>query len=222
MRDRGVLGLVNRERDRELDRNMVDRQTADRERDRDFDRDMMDRETAKQRDHHLLALLDREREREPNGTMVDRDTSKQRDNRLLTLLDRERDRDRGGKDIMELLDQELERRRDLQPGISNNGRSKKRWKAREQSHSDSEEGLRAEMEALRDDFRKLMKSTSRSRGAVGTKHSRQGVSAVDSVASRSSGRQEPVADIQFTHARTIDDGDGEDEDKDDDQDYSAC
>lgn len=213
MRDQGVLALVNRERDRELDRNMVDRQAADRERDREFDRDMMDRKIAKQRDQRLLALLDREMERELNGAMVDRETTKQRDNRLLTLLDRERDRDRRGKGIMELLDQELERSRDFHPGDRSSDRSKTRLEAREESSNDSDEGLRAEIEALRNDFKKLMRSASTKSGdAVQIGKARRGGTAVSGGTSRSSVRQEPPADVYFTPGRTTDDEDSEDED----------
>lgn len=177
MRDQGVLSLVNRERDRELDRNMVDRQTADKERDREFQRSLLDRETMKQRD-----------------------------SRLLTLLDRERDRDRGGKDIMELLDHELERRRDLRPGDSN-GQGQMRLKAITESDDESE-GLRAEMEALRGEFKKLMQSSSTSRGAVGAQKSRRGDSLVSSLASQSLERRDLSADNQQTYGRTTDAGDG--------------
>lgn len=172
-----MLSLVNRERDRELDRNMVDRQTADRERDREFQRSLLDRET-----------------------------TKQRDSRLLTLLDRERDRDRGGKDIMDLLDHELERRRDLRPGNSND-RRQMRLKASGESDNESE-GLRAEMEALRGEFKKLLQSTSTSRGAAGAQKSRRD-SLVDSLVSRSLEQRDPSADIQQIHGRRIDVGDGE-------------
>lgn len=179
MRDQGVLSLVNRERDRELDRNMVDRQIADRERDREYHRSLLDRET-----------------------------TKQRDSRLLTLLDRERDRDRGGKDIMELLDHELERRRDLPPGKTND---QGQMKLKTRGESDNESGgLRAEVEALRRDFKELMQSTSTSREAVGAKRFRQEDPLVSSTASQSLERRDPAADIQYTHGRTIgaDDGQG--------------
>ncbi|KAJ4417579.1 hypothetical protein N0V82_006052 [Gnomoniopsis sp. IMI 355080] len=216
MWDHGILGLVNRERDRELDRNMVNRQAADRERDREFDQDMVDRDIAKQRDQHLLALLDRERERQLNGAMVDRETTKQRDNHLLMLLDRERDRDRGGKGIIESLEQELERRRDLHPRNRSSDRSKTRLEPREESSNESDEGLRAEIEALRNDFKKLMGSASKSVNAVETKKTRRGIAAVSSGTLRSSGRQEPSADIRFAPGRTIDHEDSEDEDDGDD------
>lgn len=184
MRDQGVLSLVNRERDRELDRNMVDRQIADRERDREFQRSLLDRET-----------------------------TKQRDSRLLALLDRERDRDRGGKDIMELLDHELERRRDLRPGDSDD-RGQMRLKAKGESDAESE-GLRAEMEALRSEFKKMMQSSSTSRGAVGAQKSRRGDSLVSGLASRSLERRDSSADIQHTHGRTTNAGDGGNLDKED-------
>lgn len=184
MRDYGVLGFLDQERDRELDRNMVDRQIADRERDRELDRNIMDRETAKQRDHHLLALLDRER-----------------------------DPDCGGNSIIELLDQELGRKRDLYAETNTKRRSKKSWKASKQS-SENEEGLGAEIEALRHDIRKLLRSTSTNRVSDGIKEDEGSRSAVSGAALRSSGRRKPSADIHFTHGRTIDDGDGEDVDED--------
>lgn len=197
MRDQGVLGLANRERDPELDR------------------DMMDREIAKQRDHHLLALLDRERERELNEAMVDRDTTKQRDERLHTLLDR------GGKDIMELLTQKLERGRDLRPGGRTSGQNKMILKARGESRNNSEDGLRAEMEALRNDFRKLMRSASRTSGDVETKKARREDCAVSGVTSRLSGRQKPLADIRFTPGMAKNDEESEAVDDDESLDQSA-
>lgn len=185
MRDEGVPSLVNRERDRELDRDKVDRQIADRERDREFHRSLLDRET-----------------------------TKQRDSRLLTLLDRERDRDRGGKDIMELLDHELERRRDLRPGDGND-RTQMKLKARRESDYEND-GLRAEVEALRRDFRKLMQSTSTSRAAVGAKRSRQEDPLVSGLASQLLEGQDPSADIEYTHGRMIGADLGHDLDQDED------
>lgn len=182
MRDRGVLGLLNRERDRELDRNMVDRQAADRERDRELDRNMMDREIAKQRDHELLALLDRER-----------------------------DRDRGGRDLIELLGRELERRWNLRRETSAIHRSKEGFRA---SDSEDREGPEAEVEALRSDFKKLMKVTSKTRGSIETKTTNRGASPVSNLVSQPPGCLKPSADIKFVHGRTIDRKD-DDDDKDD-------
>lgn len=178
MRDQGVLSLVNWERDRELDRIMADRQTADRERDREFQRSLLDRETTRQHDSRLLALLDRERRS-----------------------------DRGGKDIMEMSDHELDRRRDLRPEDSD-AQTQMRLKARGES-DDGSQGLRAEMEALRCEFKELMQSTSTSRGAVGAKGSRRGDSLVSSLASRSLERRDLSADNQRTHGRTTNAGAGE-------------
>lgn len=64
-RDDGVLSLVDRERDRELDRNMVDREVASR------------------RDLRMMAMLDRERERDRGGTdvmgLLERELERRRD-----------------------------------------------------------------------------------------------------------------------------------------------
>lgn len=218
MRDQGVLSLANQERDRELDRNMVDRQITDRE----FERDITDRQTAMQRDRHLLALLDRERERGQNMAMVDCDMMKQRDNRLLTHLDRERGGARGERDVLELLNEELDRRRDVHPEDKSSNRSKESLKAREESSNESEGGLRAEIEALRNDFKKLMRSASKTRGAVKPQKIRREHSAVSSVMSRSSGRRKLPADIRCTTGRAIDNGYSDEEKDDEDDEAGDC
>lgn len=106
----------------------------------------------------MLGLLDRERDRELDRNMVDREMAKRRDDRLLSLLDRERERDRGGADVLNLLERELDRRRDLKFGGKEDKATTKRLRAKdEKEESDAGGGLRAEVRALRNDFKKLLK-----------------------------------------------------------------
>lgn len=173
---------------------------------------MRDRE----RDNGVLGLVDRERDRELDRNMVDRESASRRDLRMMALLDRERDRDRGGTDLMDLLDRELERRRDLRPEEVGKGH-----KARKESDGGQGGGLKAEIEALRKDFNKLLRNLPATKSDGRPKKGRRGVSGRTSVASRSSGQQQPftAGDIDFSHGDdAASDDDGGDDDGDEDED----
>lgn len=170
-----------------------------------------------ERDDAVLGLVDRERDRELDRNMVDRESANRRDLRMMALLDRERERDRGGTDLMDLLERELERRRDLTPGQA--GKQSDVWEG---------EGLRAEIEALRRDLKKLLRDPPATKSGSGPKK-RHGVSGNTGIASRSSGRQRPSTTLGVVFGSgddttSEDDGggveDGEDEDKDDDHEGS--
>lgn len=169
----------------------------------------------RERDDGVLGLVDRERDRELDRNMVDRESANRRDLRMMALLDRERERDRGGADLMGLLERELERRHDLRPGEGG-----KRLKAREESYSREERGLRTEIEALRKDFKKLLRNPPAT-SSTGPRKGRHGVSGSTSVASRSLGHQRPsmAVDIEFSRGDdAASDSGGSDDDEDENED----
>lgn len=178
------------------------------------------------RDDGVLGLVDRERDRELDRNMVDRDLASRRDLRMMSMLDRERERDRGGTDVMGLLERELDRRRDMQPDES------KKLKAREESSSEDEGGLRAEIEALRKDFKRLLRGPPAAANSTGAKQSKCNMSGGMSAASRSLGQQKSSAvDVQFNRRdsarkRSEDGGDDNDdaeaEEEDDGGDNSSA
>lgn len=172
------------------------------------------RDRDRDREDGVLGLVDRERDRELDRNMVDRDLASRRDLRMMSMLDRERERDRGGTDVMGLLERELDRRRDWRPG-----ESRQKLKARKESGHADEECLRAEIEALRKDFRLLLGTPPPTASSNGTKQGKRNISGGMSAASRSSGPQKSSAvDVQFNHgdgARRCDEDGGEDDDDDD-------
>lgn len=168
------------------------------------------------RNDGVLGLVDRERDRELDRNMVDREVASRRDMRMMGLLDRERERDRGGTDVMGLLERELERKRDVRLPHST-----KKLKAKEEPDSDDDRGLRAEIEALRKDFKRLMKSPSTPRNGNGSDRGSSGASGTRP-RSRVAGRQRPsaVVEVQFSPGDDAEDdsrnGDNvEEEDEDD-------
>lgn len=165
-----------------------------------FMREYADLVRSRDRDDGVLGLVDRERDRELDRNMVDREVASRRDLRMMAMLDRERERDRGGTDVMGLLERELERRRDLRPQQSD-----KKLKHKAGSESGDEGWLRAEIEALRKDFKKLLRDAPVTAIGHGSKNSRRDIPGGTSIASRSAGRQRPPApvDIQFSPAESV-------------------
>lgn len=173
-------------------------------------------ERSRDRDDGVLGLVDRERDRELDRNMVDREVASRRDLRMMAMLDRERERDRGGTDVMGLLERELERKRDPRPQQIG-----KKSRLKVGSKSEDEGWLRAEIEALRKDFKKLSRAAPVTATGHVSKNNRRDIPGGTSIASRSSGRQGlpgPV-DIQFSStANGPSDNGGGDDDEDDEDD----
>lgn len=146
----------------------------------------------RERNDGVLGLVDRERDRELDRNMVDREMAKRRDDRLLSLLDRERKRDRGGTDVLNLLERELDRRRDLK----SSGDTMRISRAKEEKSNEA--GLRAEIRALQKDLKKLLKTPIASRSCSEAKKGSRGRSG-GTRTSCSSGRRRPstAVEVQF-------------------------
>lgn len=144
-----------------------------------------------------------ERDRELDQNMVDREVAARRDMRMLELLDRERDR--GGTDVIDLLNQELDRRRDIKSSSTSK-------KARvDESDNGNEAELRAEIKTLRKDLRRLLKGTSRGQYGTGSKNARTNDTGTSSAVSQVScaPRTSAARDIRLSH-KDEDDGDSYD------------
>lgn len=179
-----------------------------RGRSRDFMREYASLTRERDRNDGVLGLVDRERDRELDRNMVDREVASRRDMRMMGLLDRERERDRGGTDVMNLLERELERRRDLRP--SND--SAKESKVREACDSDDDGDLKAEIEALREDFKRLMKSPPAIRSGKALNRG-SGRASGTSLRSRVAGLQRPGAAVEIQFGCGDDAEDNRDGDK---------
>lgn len=178
---------------------------------RGFSRHYADYARARDRDGGVLELVDRERDRELDRNMVDRETANRRDLRMLALLDWERERDRAGVDVMGLLDRELDRRRDRTCGNT----SAKKSRARRESGDGKEGGLEAEIEALRKDFKRLMKSPPVVRDGEGAASGGRAVGSRGTVRSA-------APNIQFNHEKgKIRDREDRDPADDDDNDSDS-
>lgn len=207
--DRNVLGLVDRERDRELERQILDRNLTGA------------RDWADHRDWNSREWAERE-------------AAWKRDQQILKLLDKDRERDqRSANRITGVLDEELSRSRLVNPEVYKTEKAPRKYvkklKAGKEPNDSQNAGLMSEMEALREDFQKLLRSSSNTSSAAGGSKVKRGDFAVSGTTARR-GRQEssPVPEIQFDGERTIDAeaensevGDEEDEEEEEEEDGTA-
>lgn len=196
--DKALLSLVDRERDREMQRQL-----------QAGERDWAERRDWNMREHS------------------EREAAWKRDMRLLTLLDRERERDsRGTRKVTGLLGQELHRSRIVNPKFTSPTRRKnaKKLETSDESDRKKDEGRKSELEALRKDFDRLLKSSSKPSSVVGGKEARRAISTGGSAVARGRQKSAPApataTDIDFDHERASEDEteeSGSDEDELNDQ-----
>lgn len=194
--DNGLMTMVDKERDREMQKNILA-----------GEREWSEREAAWNRDMEMLRLLDRERRRGhqgANGHAVG----------VTHLLEGELGRSRLVNPPLDppepiILDAPPARRQKVK--ILKAGK-----KAR--NNKDGDGGLKSEMEALRNDLKKLLKNSSKASSVAGEDKVERSVSTGGSTVSRRNGTQSPpTADIHFERGRprVIEVEDDEDDDEGD-------